>query len=166
MILHLQLPPTPEYAPQLAELAVNAARTYSQIELDYTPASLASVDQIIEGFRKDGVSAEQMMETLFAFGCYVGEVLIREYDARWRLTSETRMKDVSGFPLVVEFGTENFCNPLGRVYKRMANGDVDSLVGFYESFVRSTLAAEQVPPEAVTPAAVEKKGLWKRLFGG
>lgn len=166
MILQLQFPATPEFAPRLAELAVNAARTYSQIELDYTPASLAAVDRIIEGFRQDGVSAEQMMEPLFAFGCYVGEVIIREHDARWRVTSETRMKDVSGFPLVVEFGTENFCNPLGRVYKRMANGDTDSLVGFYAAFVRSNLAAEQVPPEADTPAVVEKKGFWKRLLGG
>jgi len=90
MELKLQFPPTPEHAAQHAELMVPAAREVSGVLLDYSPESLLAVDGIIEKFRRDGVPADRIASTLFCFGCYVGEVFVRNAGARWRSTEGAR----------------------------------------------------------------------------
>jgi hypothetical protein len=134
MRLNLQYPPTPENAPALAAIVVKAARDISNADLDYSAESLSHVDEIIEEFRQRGLTSEQMAETIFSFGCYVGEVLVRNAGAKWRNASETSMGPFSGSPLVIELPDRRFCNPIGKAFKRLRNGDVDSLVYFYHVF--------------------------------
>lgn len=134
--LHLRYPPTPESAPRLAETIVAAAAEISGAHLDYSPGSLAAVDGIIEGFRREGLAVGNIAETLFCFGCYVGEVIVRRTGARWRLSDETPMKGLAGAPMVVELPGGNLCNPIGKVIKRLENGEVDSLVYFYQVFAK------------------------------
>lgn len=160
MELELQFPPTPEYADQLAELMVPAARKVSGVVLDYSPDSLTAVDGIIEQFRRDGVPAERIASTLFCFGCYVGEVFVRNAGACWRSTEDTSMKDVCTFPLVLELGPDKFCNPIGKVFKRHDMGEVDSLPYFYHVFTKGKEA-----PFA-PPAPPQQPSFWRRLFGG
>lgn len=73
--LRLPAPPRAEHAAELAQWAVDAARSVSGVELDYSPGSLSLVDGILEEFREPGSDA--VAETIFVFGCYVGEVLVR-----------------------------------------------------------------------------------------
>ncbi len=131
MQLRLKYPPTPQNAGALADLIVHAAREVSQVNLDYSPASLREVDQIIEGFRQDGVHLEQITETLFSFGCYVGEVFVRHAGGRWKEASETSFGQITDDALVVQIGPEDFCNPIGKVFKCFENGLEDSLEYFY-----------------------------------
>jgi hypothetical protein len=77
--------------------------------------------------------------TLFHFGCYVGEVFIRNVGGVWKETEKTKMKDVAGSPLVIELFTKSIVNPIGKVYKRMDQGEVDSLRHFYEVFASQAL---------------------------
>jgi hypothetical protein len=100
--LNLQYPPTPENAPALAAIVVKAARDISNVDLDYSAESLSHVDEIIEGFRQQGLTLEQIAETIFSFGCYVGEVFVRNAGATWRDTSGTPMESFSSSPLVIE----------------------------------------------------------------
>jgi len=160
MKLNLRFPPTPEYAEQHAEIMVQAAKEISGAELDFSPASLNAVDEIIEQMRQDGDTVEQIAETLFGFGCYVGEVFVRNKDAKWRLTEETPMKDFAGVPMVVELGPEQICNPIGKVFKRLENGKVDNLPYFYYVFTKG----DDVP--AVPAAPRQKPSFWRRIFGG
>ncbi|HEV3158112.1 MAG TPA: hypothetical protein VGZ00_12270 [Candidatus Baltobacteraceae bacterium] len=135
MRLRLQFPPLASFAPQHAALAVEAARHGSKVDLDYSPESLATVDAIIEQMRNDGIPVDKVGESLFSFGCYVGEVLVRNDGAFWRDTELTPLKDKMGlFSLIVELGNGSFCNPIGKVFKRLENGSVDSLPQFYEIF--------------------------------
>lgn len=170
MELQLEYPPTPEGAADHAKMAVEAARNISQLDLDYTPQSLAKVDQIIEGLRTDGAGPEQVGESLFAFGCYVGEVFVRNANGKWRLAEETPMKEISGFPIVVEVANGKFCNPIGKVFKRLLDGNVDDLEFFYQVFTKADEAGEAVAAEASSEPEVAqpepKKGFWKRMFGG
>jgi len=134
MNLNLSFPPAPEFASRHAELAVNAARKVDGVSLDYSVASLQALDDIIERLRGEGVSAEQIGATLFAFGCYVGEVFVRTVGGNWRLASETPMRNAAGFFIVLELGTENVVNPIGKVFKRFENGSEDHLPYFYQVF--------------------------------
>ena len=75
MILNLPFPPRPQHARELADVCVETARKVSGLHLDYTPASLALVDDQIDRFARGGVGVDEIASTLFCFGCYVGEVL-------------------------------------------------------------------------------------------
>ena len=134
MQLSLKYPPTVENAAKFAEDIVDSAEQISGVHLDFSVDSLTVVDNIIEGLRHDGCKADEIAEVLFSFGCYVGEVFVRHAGGQWRNTAETSVADLIGFPLVIERGSENFCNPIGKVFKRMQNGADDSLPFFYEVF--------------------------------
>jgi len=134
MNLRLQFPPTPENAGKHAQLAAAAAWNVDHVKLDYSPQSLAEVDRIVGGFHSEGLSPEQVGSTVFSFGCYVGEVFVRHADAHWRSAAETPMAELSGFPLVIELGKSSHCNPIGKVFKRLENGEADSLPYFFQMF--------------------------------
>jgi hypothetical protein len=109
------------------------AASASGVKLDFTPDSLALVDGIFDDFRAEGVTGRQIAETLFSFGCYVGEVFTRHAGGRWRALDDVELA-VGGWPLVVELGPGRMCNPIGKAFKRLENGPEDSLQYFYETF--------------------------------
>jgi hypothetical protein len=124
-----------EHAPMFAALARETAREISRVDLDDTSSSLARVDAILDQMRLAGVAPETVSATLFAFGCYVGEVFVREHGAVWVETDRTPMADAAGgHPMVLELHDGSFCNPIGKVWKRLANGEEDSLAYFYKVF--------------------------------
>ncbi|WAL71536.1 hypothetical protein OU787_08490 [Kitasatospora sp. YST-16] len=115
-----------------ADIVVSAAQV-SGVELDYSVGSLAVVDGIIEEFRESGIVGEQVGETLFGFGCYVGEVMVRQGGAAWRGVGGEEAV-AFGFPLVVDLPSGQVGNPIGKVFRRLENGPQDSLPYFYTVF--------------------------------
>lgn len=136
MKLNLQFPPRPEYAADHAKLIVKTAYEISSVALDYSVESLHLVDEIIEGFRRDNIKPEQIGETLFGFGCYMGEVFVRNESAEWKRADETPMKDLTNMPLLIQMPDGGIGNPIGKVLKRLENGDVDNLSYFYQVFTK------------------------------
>jgi hypothetical protein len=128
------VPATPENARVYAEFIARKAAEISGAHLDFSPGSLAEVDAIVEGFRKDGETAESIGATLFSFGCYVGEVFVRNSGGAWKNADGTPMKGFSGSPIVVELPNGSICNPVGKVFKRLQRGKEDSLTYFYQAF--------------------------------
>ncbi len=150
--MSLVYPPTPEYAPMFAVLARETAWQVSGIELDDTSKSLPLVERIVDRFRAQGKTHNDIPGTVFMFGCYVGEIFVREREAAWIEASKTPMRDhAGGVPILIELGTDTFCNPIGKVAKRLDNGDVDSLVYFYEVFA----------PQAAPRRTSWLKKLWR-----
>lgn len=133
MNLRLQYPPAPEHASDHARVAVDCVREIEGVELDYTPTSLEMIDGIVEGMRQSGLTFEQVGETLFVFGCYVGEVFVRHAGGVWRAEEETPMRGMSGF-MVVQLAADHFCNPIGKVFKRLRDGETENLPYFYAVF--------------------------------
>jgi hypothetical protein len=138
-------PPTAENAHLHADFIAKSAKDISGADLDYSPESLEQVDEIIEGFRQEGQSSESISGTLFFFGCYVGEVFVRNVGAVWRNSEETPMKGVAGSPIVVELPGGSICNPVGKVFKRLENGREDYLPYFYQVFAAQARGSEGTP---------------------
>jgi hypothetical protein len=134
--LRLKYAPYPANAPLFAADTVEAARTINGITLKYDPESLRAVDDIIEGFRVGGITADQIGETLFGFGCYVGEVFVRHAGGAWRSTADTPMRDFARGPFVIELASGGHCNPVDKVFKRLENGSEDDLPYFYRVFAK------------------------------
>ena len=83
MRLRLKYEPAPVNAPRFAADIATAAQQVSGVVVDYTPTSLALVDDILDDIRRDGPPVEAIAETLFGFGCYVGEVMARHGGGAW-----------------------------------------------------------------------------------
>ena len=131
MELKLKYPPVPEHARDLAEQCVTAVRRISGIELDYTPDSLVGVDRQLAKFHADGATSNQIGETLFCFGCYVGEVFVRNLHGRWLDTGSSRLAGLTPWPMVVALPNGDCWNPIGKVFKRVDEGEEDGVRYMY-----------------------------------
>jgi hypothetical protein len=149
----LKYPPTPEYAAQLAELMVQPARGNSEIELDFSVNSLKEVDRAIRRMRREHADTGHVATTLFGFGCYVGEVFVRNSGAQWRLTQETHLRGLTKSPMVVELEEEQCCDPIFKVFNRFAHAREGGLPTFYQVHT-GTLPEEPVATES----------FWKRIM--
>lgn len=119
-----------------AQLMVELAQRLSGERLDYSTQSLARVDEIVEGFRREGTSLEKVSQTLLSFGCYVGEVVVRNASGAWQVADERALQWAACSP-VVRLGDGLVINPIGKVIKRFENGEVDSLMYFYKALIEN-----------------------------
>ncbi|WEP00888.1 hypothetical protein A6P39_042755 (plasmid) [Streptomyces sp. FXJ1.172] len=116
---HLNLPLEPAHAPRHAAAIVATAADISDADLDYSPESIVVVEDIVDGFRAEGVSDDDMADSLIGFGCYVGEVLTRHAGGAWRRASADHPTTV---PLVVELPGARECDPIDWVFCRLRFG--------------------------------------------
>ncbi|MFB7600572.1 hypothetical protein [Streptomyces sp. NPDC056160] len=128
MQLHLKRPLEPASAPRHAAAIVATAADISGAELDYTPESLDVVEGIVDGFRAEGATGEEMAESLVAFGCYIGEMLTRRAGGVWRYGPGP---SATASPLVVELPGARQCRPIDWVFHRLECGDHVSIRGLY-----------------------------------
>jgi hypothetical protein len=135
MLLKLRHPPTPEFASKHADVAVAAVKQIDKVVLDYSPESLAVIDRIIQGFLRDGCKESDVRETIFCFGCYAGEVVVRSNQGRWCEAKVVLPENLLKlFPfMVVQLPNGQVLNPIAKAFKQLANGAEDSLVYFYQA---------------------------------
>ncbi|MFJ5035829.1 hypothetical protein ACIQB5_49470 [Streptomyces sp. NPDC088560] len=128
MQVHLTPPLEPSDASRHAAAIVAAAADISGAELDYSPGSIGLVEEIIDDFRAEGVTGEDMAESLVGFGCYVGEMLARHFDGAWRCAPDPLSRTV---PLVVELPGARECDPIDWVFRRLSIGTDISIRDLY-----------------------------------
>ncbi|MGA3213246.1 MAG: hypothetical protein ABSD20_18235 [Terriglobales bacterium] len=124
---------------QLAERAVHLADEQFHISLDYSPASLAALDEILRGFRRSirlrwllkltgsGISSEQIWKMAFLWGAYLGLVIQKSFGGEWTLESEAGRAGV----VTLHSGSVQSC-PMERVYQRLTHGDGMSASKYFE----------------------------------
>ncbi|MFE0437269.1 hypothetical protein [Streptomyces nigra] len=103
----------------------------NRLPLDYSVASLRVVDFLIDGLRKGGTGREQVRDTLFGLGAYVGEVLVRRAGAVW-VDFDADQHAYFGQTVGVRMPDGRVWNPLGKVRNRFElGGPGESLQTFY-----------------------------------
>jgi hypothetical protein len=117
-----------------ATLAVNAAARVDGITLDYGVLSLVEVDRVLGQFHNEGPAVDKIAETIFSFGAYVGEVMVRSAGGVWVTVTDDHPL-AGGWPLV-QLPDSGLSNPLGKAFKRVENGAGDSIPYFYDVFAR------------------------------
>jgi hypothetical protein len=127
--LELKYPATAQNAGEHAALAVKAAREF-EVALDYSPLSLERVDDQVESLREEGLTGEDTAETLFVFGCYLGEVMVRHLGGRWVATAQSPLARVSPWPMVVVLPGGSAWDTIGKVFKRLELGDSEYLPAY------------------------------------
>jgi hypothetical protein len=127
--------------------------------LNFSPQSLDDLDRLLYGFHivaglqaQGELTADTDDETALVVawanlaGCYLGEVIIRNYGGVWRRTGETewrKIPEMSRFPLVLELRNGIICSPLSKPFKVLDAGRAESLSGFYQGVISAQTGAFQ-----------------------
>jgi hypothetical protein len=130
---------SPETASHIAEGAVGFVERKFGIQLPYNPPSLILVDAILDKIRATGASEHQASGLLLGLGCYVGEVLVRNARASWRLTTEMRMAKACRFAIVAALPGGVGCDPIGKVFQRFNDEASTNLAEFYQTTLAPAL---------------------------
>jgi hypothetical protein len=131
--IRLRYPASPENARDHAAIAVRVAREDWEARLDYTRLSLDTLDAEIDSLREDGLDGEDVAETLFVFGCYLGEVLVRQLGGEWVATARSALRGVSPWPMVVQMPDGSCWDAIGKAYRRLELGDSEFLPAFFDA---------------------------------
>lgn len=119
----------------LAQMAVLSGKAEYKVTLDYSESSVAEVDRILgqlhEWFVAGDLDERTMEKLALRWGSYLGEVAKRIKPGRWERDSPVGHDSL---PLV--FGPEQMCFPVAWCYKRMENGDEDSIMVKFDVFLR------------------------------
>lgn len=133
MRIRLRYPASPENARDHAQIAVRLAREDWETRLDYTRRSLEALDAQIDSLREEGMDGEEAAETLFVYGCYLGEVLVRKLGGAWLPTVRSALRGVSPWPMVVVLPDGSTWDAIGKAYKRLELGDSEFLPAFFDA---------------------------------
>jgi hypothetical protein len=130
MDLHLEYPATPANAAKIAKLMIEPAQRISKVELDFSVASPQDIDRIVRRLWREVGRTSRATETVFGFGCYVGEVFVRQNGAPWRSRDQTPLKGTSASSMVLELANGQVCDPIERAFSRFRGGR-ENLRQFY-----------------------------------
>ena len=128
--------PATTTGPRLAADIVAVVREGSGIRLDYSPDSLAVVDRMLGGIRRERPPREAVDPALRGFGAYAAEVLVRNAGATW-VAFDEEQRDRFGQPFGVRTPDGRLWNPLGKAVRRYDNGPGDSLRVYYRDIAGS-----------------------------
>lgn len=117
-----------DYAMQVvAKEAVKRARKDFQTELDFSPDSIESLENILakihETHLKNPLSEKDLSLLSIRWGAYIGEVAKRVQPGKWRRDSEKLGRGT--MPVVFDSASEAF--PCSWAYKRVADGPDDNV---------------------------------------
>ncbi|MEV4738251.1 MULTISPECIES: hypothetical protein [unclassified Microbacterium] len=139
--LGLPAPLAVESAPVIAEWFVGIFAEDSDVDLDFSLRSLADVDSILTHFEERG--SERTAEVTAASGFYAGEVLVRTLGLHWVLANdfpELNVPEVLNYAVVSPHGSGTY-NIVNKAFKRVENGDEDSIAFFARAIVAQENAA-------------------------
>lgn len=118
----------------LARRAVLLARTERGVVLDYSPASIERVEEVLGKIREShlqkAMSDKELSIVSARWGAYIGEVMKRVRPAKWQ--RDSAQTGVGTMPLIFDGGSEAY--PRSWAYKRIVDGPEDNVVFKFQAF--------------------------------
>ena len=132
--LNLKVAPIPENGKELSRHFIEAVKDIEDIELNLEVDSLVFVDSFLDGYSKE-YDVETFAETIFVAGCFAGEIMVKNAEAKWINSSDAELPEgVNMMPIVIKLPNDVVCDPIAKAFKRFGNGTEDDLVYFYQVF--------------------------------
>ncbi len=129
--LRLPYPPEPQFMRLHAEAMVALAARIDNETLDFSVESLRWVDATLFEFHRDGVQVNDIAETLFGFGAYIGEVFVQNNPGAQWVNAPESGPFAGAWPLI-SMGPDHLVNPIGKAFKRVQYGLGEDLLYFYD----------------------------------
>lgn len=140
---------------ELAALAQQEARETFELAIDFSEASVETVEQILASYHqlhKQGELEQKLINrTAFRYGAYIGEVIRSIKGGHWQRDSEVAGKD--SFPLHYD-GHASY--PVFWCYNRIVNGPEDNVWHKYNYFVLKKEIPNQFEVMTRTPEEHQK----------
>ncbi len=108
------------------------ARAHYGLELDFSPHTVSQLENFLESHFGPG-SADANSVLIVGMGCYLGEVLIRQYGGRWAADEEFFRSPA----VLIEGKLQTRTFPLSRVWRRFEYGPDQSLTTYYSEVTRT-----------------------------
>lgn len=124
-------PFTTEYMPLIADHFVDTVYNIDGVRLDYSIPSITYIDELIDSWRDP--SSPMPESSLLTAGVYAGECMRLDVQGRWAYTSEVPVK-FSPWTICLYTGAD-YCDPIGKAFKRYDLGRNDSLAYFAHVFL-------------------------------
>jgi len=164
-ILKLRFPPEVQYAEQFAHTIVEAARELQNVELDYSPRSITKLEAILCGLRDEGAVVDDIAETLFSFGCYLGEVIVNAIGGRWyehapgRLALWTGEGDID----IDDKNEDDIHDPILRAFEFFQAPDTHALASYVATIIGEPIESGVTAPPLVDIPAEMARAIGMRL---
>jgi len=127
VLIRLDIAPAVETAQGYSEDAVrNMQRMYGAV-MDYSVDSLVAIDRVLSDWRKKGATADVAAKSLYAFGCYAGEVLQRQRPGHWQEPPREAHGDLESLFLYVRLHDGREWRPIAIAFLQMMEGPQYSL---------------------------------------
>lgn len=122
---------------EYAEQAVLVAKKHHQLDLDYSLASVESVEKLLDGAAKMAYKwqlrilrrkkREELANRLaLVYGAYLGEVIRKEWGGVWHVGAEPPFDGIA----CITFNSGVTVAPTARAYKRITAPDLESVVSY------------------------------------
>lgn len=134
-ILKLRFPAEPDYAAQFAESVVETTRKLLHIELDYSPASITHVEDVMCRLRNEGSTVNDIAETIFAFGCYVGEVIREAIGGEWYAHAPDRLALWTGEGDRDDSENDDIHDPIDQAFEFYLAPATQGLAGYVATII-------------------------------
>ena len=127
----------PANIPEVAERLIPLARQLSDERLDFHPGSVRRADLLLGDLAAEaaqaGATVDDMFDTVFSFGAYLGETIRRAWGGQWVDAAGTPAAAVLSGP-VLQLPDGRLCDPVGRCFRRARDGRDADLRAFYQVF--------------------------------
>ena len=122
MLIDMKIAPGASTVHDYAGDAVrNMQRVYG-IQMDYSVASLEAVDRVLTEWRDGGAPVEAVTKSLYAFGSYAGEVLLRHVPGRWIDPKQEAYGDLDSLFLFVKLADGEEWRPITLAFRALLEG--------------------------------------------
>ncbi|MFF1632625.1 hypothetical protein [Leifsonia sp. NPDC058248] len=111
-----------------AEAAAGVIQTVYGHTVTYELDDLVFVDQALSDVAASG-DQESKAQTIQAFGCLLGEILVRQDGGRW-IAFDAENASVFGVAVGVELPNGRQTNPIGAAFRRVTGGAERSVLRF------------------------------------
>ncbi len=155
----MHLAPTQKSVNGYANDAVKNFKRLTKLELDYSLKSLRHLDKVLQTWRGQGAKISDINKTLFSFGSYAGQVVLRHTDGSWQENEDDPFADLQGKLIFVRLRSGERWNPIEHGFQIMMGNPE----GYYESAVE-LLEGIGINTEIARPRPAPKISWLKRLF--
>jgi len=115
---------------ECANGAIDYVKSVEGVVLPYSIEGLVKIDSVLDHYHRRGYSFEQTQDQTMLFGCFVGEMMVRNLGAAWYFPSEEEANVIGKLP-VIRLKNGTLFNPIGKARKAAENGMEDSIAKFY-----------------------------------
>lgn len=109
------------------DLQETALRAKASLGIEYNLEGVKDLEQFIEWYRTlSNVTPDDIENSAFFLGAYLGECIIHNYGGEWSTDEELNL-------VCVRFDEDNCVFPLTKTLKQLQNGKEDSVYEFYKA---------------------------------